>query len=56
MIYDNLNEKFYQLEKSFLNKSDSVVEREAVDYDPLTGEILIIRKDVLEHELPPDIN
>ena len=55
MIYDNLNEKFDQLENVFENKRDSVAEREAFDYDPLTGEITIIRKDIVQHELPSEI-
>ena len=59
MIYDNLNEKFDQLEKSFENKSHSIVksldESEAFDYIP-TGEIPMIRKDDLENELPSEIH
>eukprot|EP00091_Calanus_sinicus_P006163 TRINITY_DN16762_c0_g1_i1.p1 TRINITY_DN16762_c0_g1~~TRINITY_DN16762_c0_g1_i1.p1 ORF type:complete len:147 (-),score=60.01 TRINITY_DN16762_c0_g1_i1:353-769(-) len=51
MIYDNLNERFDQLENIFENKSDNDVEREAFDYDPLTGEITIVRKDDLEHRI-----
>ena len=58
MIYDNLNEKFDQLEKSFENKSHSIVksldESEAFDYIP-TGEIPMIRTDDLGNELPSKI-
>ena len=59
MIYDNLNEKFDQLEKSFENKSHSIVksldESETFDYIP-TGEIPMIRTDDPENELPSKIH
>merc|ERR1712243_429495 len=49
-IYDDINENFSQLENYFETKSDcsldSLNEDDAFDYDPLTGEIKITRKDV----------
>ena len=49
-IYDDINEKFAELENYFETKSecslDSLDEEDAFDYDPLTGEIKITRKDV----------
>ena len=43
MIYDNINEKFDQLEKSFENKSDSIVES-------------IEESEALDNELPSTIH
>ena len=56
MIYDNLYEKFNQLEKSLENKRGLVIEREALSLTCSLGEITIIRQDNPEHEISLEIN
>ena len=56
MIYDNLCEKFNQLEKSLENKRGLVIEREALSLTCSLGEITIIRQDNPEHEISLEIN
>ena len=56
MIYDNLCEKFNQLEKSLENKRGLVIEREALSLTCPLGEITIIIQDNPEHEISLEIN